>query len=323
MNPWWLRPPAEEGSAKAEESSAKEKKPKQAAEKAPRQQQAKTEEKSGTEQRRSGSHRGKSRRRSSGSKGGDTKKVSHDRMALLCDIENVALALRSSDVKGFDLRLILDRLGEIGKLVAMRAYGDWQRHSEFKGGFREAGFELIDIPPKFHSGRNSADIKLAVDAMELCYAKGSIDTFVILSGEGDFSPLVAKLQEAKKRVIGMGVKGSVSAALEEGCDEYLFYDDLAQETWAVPEMEGMEESKAPIFTQLVETIRSLEQEGKGVIWGSQLKQEMRRRLPDFNEGSHGYSTFTELLEDAERHEVIHLERDDRSGSYYVAGFGRQ
>ncbi len=253
--------------------------------------------------------------------GGSTVNNQHERrIALFCDLENVALGVRDSDIKKFELNLVLERLLEKGKIIVKKAYCDWERYNEFKRPFHEAAVEMIDIPQKYYSGKNSADIKMAVDALELCYSKEHVDTFAILSGDSDFSPLVSKLREANKLVLGVGVKNSSSALLVDNCDEFLFYEDIWRDNQKAPQVAGRNKKQGEAFSLMVDSIKALMREDKDVLWGSMVKQTMKRKRPSFNEGYHGYSSFSELLEDAERNKIVRLKRDQRSGSYIITGF---
>ncbi len=245
------------------------------------------------------------------------------KIAMFCDLENVALGVRDSEVKRFDIHLVLERLLEKGKIIVKRAYADWERYSEFKVAFHEAAIELIDIPQRRYTGKNSADIKMVVDAMDLCYAKEHLDTFVILSGDSDFSPLVSKLKENNKYVIGIGVKNSSSNLLVDNCDEFIYYEDVWRDREKGPELTGLTKKKAEAFSLLVDAILALQRENKDVLWGSMIKQTMQRKKPSFNEGYYGYSTFTELLQDAERHALIRMKKDQRSGTWVVTGFAKR
>jgi uncharacterized protein (TIGR00288 family) len=206
------------------------------------------------------------------------------RLAIFCDLENVALGVRDSDIKKFELNLVLERLLEKGKIIVKKAYCDWERYSEFKRTFHEAAVEMIDIPQKYYSGKNSADIKMVVDAMEMCYSKDHVDTFVILSGDSDFSPLVSKLREANKQVIGVGVKNSSSALLVDNCDEFLFYEDIWRESKKAPGVAGVDKKRGEAFNLMIDAIKALMRENKDVLWGSMVKQTMKRKRPSFNEG---------------------------------------
>jgi uncharacterized protein (TIGR00288 family) len=244
------------------------------------------------------------------------------RIAMFCDLENVALGVRDSDIKKFDINLVLERLVEKGKIIVKKAYADWERYSEFKRTFHEAGIELIDIPQKRYSGKNSADIKMAVDAMEESYAKDHLNTFVILSGDSDFSPLVSKLKENNKYVIGVGVKNSSSNLLIDNCDEFIFYEDVWRESQKGPRVaKGLNKQTSEVMNLMVESINALMRENKDVLWGSMIKQTMQRKRPSFTESYYGFSNFSELLEDAEKKKIINLKKDQRSGTYIVTGFG--
>ena len=245
------------------------------------------------------------------------------KIGLFCDLENVALGLKDSDIPKFDIHLVLERLLEKGKIIVKRAYADWERYSEYKKTLHGAAIELIDIPQKYYSGKNSADIKLVVDAMELSASKDHIDTFVILSGDSDFSPLVSKLKENDKHVIGVGMKNSSSKLLIDNCDEFIFYEDLWRDSrQQAPKVEGLDDKRAEVFALMNDSIQALVRENKDVLWGSMIKQTMQRKRPSFNEGYYGYGSFSELLEDAEKRKVVSLKKDHRSGSYIVTGFQR-
>jgi len=245
------------------------------------------------------------------------------KIAVFCDLENLALGVRDSDVKRFEIHLVLERLLEKGKIIVKRAYADWERYSEFKIAFHEAAIELIDIPQRRYTGKNSADIKMVVDAMDLCYAKEHLDTFVLLSGDSDFSPLVSKLKENNKYVIGIGVKNSSSNLLVDNCDEFIYYEDVWRDRVSGPELTGLTKKKGEVFSLLIDSVLALQRENKDVLWGSLIKQTMQRKKPSFNEGYYGYSTFTDMLQDAERHQIVKLKRDQRSGTYVVTGFAKR
>jgi uncharacterized protein (TIGR00288 family) len=254
----------------------------------------------------------------------DRQRPQHEerKIAVFCDFENIALGVRDSEISKLDIGLILERLLEKGKIIVKKAYADWERYSDYKRPFHEAAIELIDIPQKFYSGKNSADIKMVVDAMDLSYAKEHLDTFVILSGDSDFSPLVSKLKENNKYVIGIGVKNSSSNLLVDNCDEFIYYEDIWRDAQKGPRLDGLNKKTAEAFSLLVESIQALVRENKDVLWGSMIKQTMQRKKPSFNEGYYGYSTFSELLEDAERKSIIKLKKDQRSGTYIVTGFAK-
>jgi uncharacterized protein (TIGR00288 family) len=242
------------------------------------------------------------------------------KIALFIDFENIALGVRDTSYKTFDVQLVLARLLEKGKVVARRAYADWDRYGAYKRPFHEAGIELIDIPLKVYSGKNSADIRMVVDALDLCYAKEHVTTFALVSGDSDFSPLVSKLRENDKYVIGLGVKNSTSELLVAGCDEFIFYEDLIRAVQEAPPLAGLPKKQRECFALLGDSIKALMRDGKEVLWGSMIKQTMQRKRPEFNEEYFGYSTFSALLEDAEKHHVVKLRRDQRSGTYVVTGF---
>jgi uncharacterized protein (TIGR00288 family) len=242
------------------------------------------------------------------------------KIALFIDFENIALGVKDTSYKTFDVQLVLARLLEKGKVVARRAYADWDRYGSYKRGFHEAGIELIDIPLKAYSGKNSADIRMVVDALDLCYAKEHVTTFALVSGDSDFSPLVSKLRENDKYVIGLGVKNSTSELLVASCDEFIFYEDLIRAVQEAPPLSGLPKKQRECFALLSDSIKALMRDGKDVLWGSMIKQAMQRKRPEFNEEYFGYSTFSALLEDAEKHHVVRLRRDQRSGTYVVTGF---
>jgi uncharacterized protein (TIGR00288 family) len=245
-------------------------------------------------------------------------------LAVFVDFEN--LALGAEDLKGgrFDIELVLKRLLEKGRIVAKRAYCDWTRYRQFMQEFHQLGFEMIDIPQTKVSGKNSADIRMVVDALDLCYSKSHIDAFALLTGDSDFSPLVSKLKENDKRVIGCGVRQSTSNLLAGSCDEFIFYDDLVkvsqrQRTRSQRAKGG--ESKASseqqdVLEKVAETVESLSAE-YDPLWGSLVKQTVRRVYPGFNETAHGYRSFSDLLEDAAKQGLIELEFDKERGNYKV------
>ncbi len=257
-------------------------------------------------------------------------------MALFCDFENVALGVRDAKYAQFDIKKVLERLLLKGSIVVKKAYCDWDRYKEFKATMHEAAFELIEIPHVRQSGKNSADIRMVVDALDLCYTKAHVDTFVIISGDSDFSPLVSKLRENNKYVIGIGVKDSTSDLLSANCDEFIFYDDLVRvqeakkkqvakkapakaKTAKPSEAKGDEDKKQEAMDFLVETVEGLisERGSDEKLWGSMVKPTMQRRKPGFNESYYGYRSFKELIEDAERNKLVVLVRDEKSGQYTI------
>ncbi len=240
------------------------------------------------------------------------------RLGVFIDFENIALGGRDAQYKKFDINLVLQRLIEKGRIVFKKAYADWTRYSEYKREFHEAAIELIDIPQRAYSGKNSADIRMVVDAMDLASSKGHITTFVICSGDSDFSPLVSKLKENDKSVIGIGVKNSTSDLLISNCDEFIFYEDLVRETRALPSIENLPEKKRELFRLMLDSLQALVRENYDVIWGSMIKQTMQRKQPYFNESYYGYKSFSELLEDAQRLGLLSMKKDAKSGGYIIS-----
>jgi uncharacterized protein (TIGR00288 family) len=265
-------------------------------------------------------------------------------MALFCDFENVALGVRDAKYDKFDIGRVLERLLVKGSIVVKKAYCDWERYKEFKAAMHEAAFELIEIPHVRQSGKNSADIRMVVDALDLCYTKSHVDTFVIISGDSDFSPLVSKLRENNKAVIGVGVKKSASDLLISNCDEFIYYDDLVREekakakrtrrkaptkaaasvkaAAAEPEEKPEQEDKtAQAFDLVMSTLDALvaERGDEEKIWGSMIKQTLKRRHPGFNESYYGFKSFNDLLEEAAIRGLLELKRDEKSGGYIVRG----
>jgi uncharacterized protein (TIGR00288 family) len=250
-------------------------------------------------------------------------------LAVFCDFENVALGVREAKYAQFDMEKVLERLLLKGSIVVKKAYCDWERYKEFKAVMHGAAFELIEIPHLRQSGKNSADIRMVVDALDLCYTKQHVDTFVIVSGDSDFSPLVSKLRENAKTVIGVGVKNSSSDLLIANCDEFIYYDDLVRQDEqkrraqkkrreAAPGAEGGDK-KQEAFDLMLETLNALIAErGEGEkIWGSMVKQALKRRKPGFNESYYGFRAFSDLLEEAEKKGLITLEPDEKSGGYII------
>jgi uncharacterized protein (TIGR00288 family) len=251
-------------------------------------------------------------------------------LAVFCDFENVALGVREAKYAQFDMEKVLERLLLKGSIVVKKAYCDWDRYKEFKATMHAASFELIEIPHLRQSGKNSADIRLVVDALDLCYTKSHVDTFVIVSGDSDFSPLVSKLRENAKTVIGVGVKNSSSDLLIANCDEFIYYDDLVRQDEqkrraakkrreSAPTGEEKGDKKQEAFDLMLETLNALIAErGEGEkIWGSMVKQALKRRKPGFNESYYGYGAFSDLLEDAEKRGLVRLEPDEKSGGYII------
>jgi uncharacterized protein (TIGR00288 family) len=270
-------------------------------------------------------------------------------IAVFCDFENVALGVRDSQYDQFNISRVLERLLLKGNIVVKKAYCDWARYQDFKAAMHEASFELIEIPHVRQSGKNSADIRMVVDALDLCYTKAHVDTFVIISGDSDFSPLVSKLRENNKTVIGVGVKNSTSDLLIANCDEFIYYDDLARRRKSVtkaPEVKTpsvkaparkngqkpvaavkskevrlTDDKKQEAWDMIVETYEALQEErgAEDKIWGSMIKQALKRRKPGFSESYYGFKSFGDLLEQAEAKGILELERDQKSGGFIIKG----
>jgi uncharacterized protein (TIGR00288 family) len=284
-------------------------------------------------------------------------------MAVFCDFENVALGVRDAKYEKFDIKKVLERLLLKGSIIVKKAYCDWGRYKDAKAPMHEAAFELIDIPHVRQSGKNSADIRMVVDALDLCYTKSHVTTFVLITGDSDFSPLVSKLRENAKTVIGVGVKNSTSDLLISNCDEFIYYDDLVRvapkkkaattrrkATPKVVSTEGApaepvpvetapaetapaeapkpetvkteEEKKQDVLDLVMETVEAMfsERTEDEKIWGSMVKQTLRRRKPGFNESYYGFSSFGKLLDELEARKLLELEHDEKSGGVVIKGF---
>jgi len=296
-------------------------------------------------------------------------------LALFCDFENIALGVRDARYSAFDISKVLERLLLKGNIVVKKAYCDWARYKEFKPAMHEAAFELIEIPHLRMSGKNSADIRMVVDALDLCYTKAHVDTFVVISGDSDFSPLVSKLRENNKLVIGVGVKSSTSDLLTANCDEFIFYDDLVRDSEKKserkqraakkkkttkkakkktgksaakpngdsagdsagdsstgtpadvggspgPDTPGEEERRQEAFDLVLETIEALfrERDESEKVWGSMVKQTLKRRRPGFAESYHGFKSFGQLLEEMKSAGLVKLQHDEKSGGYIIESF---
>jgi uncharacterized protein (TIGR00288 family) len=283
-------------------------------------------------------------------------------MAIFCDFENVAIGVRDAKYDEFDIDLVLERLLDKGKIVVKKAYADWDRYKPAKRAMHEAAFELIEIPHVSYSGKNSADIRMVVDALDLCWVKAHVDVFVIVSGDSDFSPLVSKLRENNKRVIGLGVKNSSSDLLIENCDEFIYYDDLvrakreSKQKSARPakgaarpsddrsrrpeepnrvsappapaaagapagEEKPLEQRQLEALDLVLDVLETLFQDHDGAVYGSMVKQTLKRKRPNFSERFHGYRTFNDLLEDSQRRGLLEMHRDEKSGGYVITAFG--
>jgi uncharacterized protein (TIGR00288 family) len=258
-------------------------------------------------------------------------------LAVFVDLENLALGFenqKSDSAKGsqkrnrkvlFDIHKVLERLVEKGKIIAKKAYADWGAFPQYKKPLHEAAIELIEIPRRAMTGKNSADIRMVVDAMDLCYSKDHINMFVVISGDSDFSPLVSKLKENGKHVIGIGMRNSSSELLVSNCDEFIFYEDIAP---SGPRKIGivtkdLPKAKRQVFQLLVESVAALNRENKGILYSSLVKQTMQRKRPSFNESFYGYDSFTDLLKDAKKHGIVQLRRDERSGTWVVASLEKE
>ncbi|MCA9664453.1 MAG: NYN domain-containing protein [Myxococcales bacterium] len=295
-------------------------------------------------------------------------------IAIFCDYENIAIGARDAKFDDFDIGLTLERLLDKGKIVVKKAYADWDRFKSHKRRMHEAAFELIEIPHVSYSGKNSADIRLVVDALDLCYTKAHVDMFVVMSGDSDFSPLVSKLRENAKKVVGLGVKNSSSDLLIDNCDEFIYYDDLERmkkkkkskgsgrgkraaagqtgparaaassssstsssssssaaskkaeaakkpDAAAAADDASSEERKEEAMEMVLDTAEALFQERDSNIYGSMVKQTLKRKRPNFNEAFYGYATFNVLLEDAKKRGLLEIQKDDKSGGYIIIGFG--
>ena len=272
------------------------------------------------------------------------KKPETENIAVFCDFENIALGVRDARQAQFDIGKVLERLLLKGSIVVKKAYCDWERYKEFKKPMHEAAFELIEIPHVRLSGKNSADIRMVVDALDLCYTKEHVDTFIIISGDSDFSPLVSKLRENNKVVIGVGVKKATSDLLIANCDEFIFYDDLvrgaekqrrkkqkktrkaaAPEQAARADEKSDEEKQQEAIDLVMEMVEDLfeERSEQDKVWGSMVKQALKRRKPGFNETYHGFKTFGKLLEEAQSRKLLELEHDEKSGGYIIRSFSSE
>jgi len=268
-------------------------------------------------------------------------------LAVFCDYENVAIGVREARYDDFDIDLVLERILDKGKIVVKKAYADWERYKTDKRPMHEAAFELIEIPHVGYAGKNSADIRLVVDALDLCYTKKHVDVFVIISGDSDFSPLVSKLRENNKMVLGLGVKNSSSDLLIENCDEFIYYDDLVRrrkkakkskkkpqpsnngngksktEPKGTASVDASEKSgdKQEALEMVLDVVERLFKDRDGNVWGSMVKQVIKRKRPQFSEAYYGYRSFNQLLEDARSQGLLEIEKDQKSGGYVISAFG--
>lgn len=265
-------------------------------------------------------------------------------IAIFADFENVVIGARDAKYKKFDIHLVLQRLLDKGDVVVKKAYADWDRYKSSKKPMHEAAFELIEIPHVSYSGKNSADIRMVVDALDLCYTKSHVDLFVLITGDSDFSPLVSKLRENNKKVVGVGVKNSSSDLLIDNCDEYIFYDDLVRDKRKTERKQQQKKKARPTSNKkkssggssttadetgskeealdiVLDTTEALFRERDENLWGSMVKQTIKRKKPHFSETFYGYRKFSDLLEDAERKGLLEIKKDEKSGGYIILGFG--
>jgi uncharacterized protein (TIGR00288 family) len=247
-------------------------------------------------------------------------------LAVFIDLENLAMGFQSQRKVRFEIQKVLERLVEKGKLIVKKAYADWSRFTGYTAPFHESAIELIEIPKRSQTGKNSADIRLVVDAMDLAWSKPHVDTFVIVSGDSDFSPLVSKLKENGKHVIGLGMKGSTSDLLRDNCDEFIYYEDLERqeqnEQLLATDLNAylpasLPEKQREVFSLLIEACHALRRENHEVLYASMLKDTMKRKKPSFDESYYGYRSFTHLMEDADNLALVDIERNPKSGTYVV------
>jgi uncharacterized protein (TIGR00288 family) len=254
-------------------------------------------------------------------------------LAVFIDLENLAMGFTNQRrTTRFEIQKVLERLVEKGKIIVKKAYCDWGRYQAYTAPFHEAGIELIEIPKRSQTGKNSADIRLVVDAMDLAWSKPHVDTFVIVSGDSDFSPLVSKLKENAKHVIGLGMKGSTSDLLRDNCDEFIYYEDLERQEQDEQEIvttldaslpPELPEKQREAFALLIDACNALRRENHEVLYASMIKETMKRKKPSFDESYYGYRSFTHLLEDADNLALVDIERNPKSGTYAVTRFGNE
>jgi uncharacterized protein (TIGR00288 family) len=249
-------------------------------------------------------------------------------LAVFVDLENLVMGFQNQRKVRFEIQKVLERLVEKGKLIVKKAYADWSRYGAYTAPFHEAAIELIEIPKRSQTGKNSADIRLVVDAIDLAWSKPHIDTFVIVSGDSDFSPLVSKLKENGRHVIGLGMKGSTSELLRDNCDEFIYYEDLERQEQDDQQIvtsldAGLPERKREVFALLLEACNALRRENHEVLYASMIKDTMKRKKPSFDESYYGYRSFTHLLEDVDNAGLIDIERNPKSGTYVVTRFGER
>ena len=251
-------------------------------------------------------------------------------LAMFVDLENLAMGFQNQRKTRFEIQKVLERLVEKGKLIVKKAYADWSRYQGYTAPFHEAAIELIEIPKRSQTGKNSADIRLVVDAMDLAWSKPHVDTFVIVSGDSDFSPLVSKLKENGKHVIGLGMKGSTSELLRDNCDEFIYYEDLERQEQDEQQLAtnlnllaDLPERQRELYGLLIEACNALRRENHEVLYASMIKDTMKRKKPSFDESYYGYRSFTHLLEEADNLGIVDIERNPKSGTYVVSRFGSE
>ncbi len=250
-------------------------------------------------------------------------------LAVFIDLENLAMGFQNQRKTKFDIQKVLERLVEKGKLIVKKAYADWSRYQAYTVPFHESAIELIEIPRRSQTGKNSADIRLVVDAMDLSWSKPHVDTFVIVSGDSDFSPLVSKLKENGKHVIGLGMKGSTSELLRDNCDEFIYYEDLERQEEAEQKQVAtnlsadLPDRKRELYSLLLEACSALTRENHEVLYASMIKDTIKRKKPSFDETYYGFRSFTHVLEDADNLALIDIERNPKSGTYVVTRFGER
>lgn len=252
------------------------------------------------------------------------------RIALFIDFDNLALGMKQSELKQFDIHMTLDRVLEKGRIIVKRAYADWARYRDAKADLHAAAIELIEIPKKRMSGKNAADIRMVVDALDIAYSKDYLDIFVLVTGDSDFSPLVSKLRELNREVIAIGIKAASSPLLIENCDEFIYYEDILraskrekEEEDTNPETQELPVKKREAFDLIMSSVRAMYREGREVVWASMVKQTVKRKRPTFDESYYDYGSFSEMLLDMEQKKMIKLERDERSGSLRVTAVATQ
>ncbi|MAG55039.1 MAG: hypothetical protein CMJ83_01985 [Planctomycetes bacterium] len=247
------------------------------------------------------------------------KDLGETRIALFIDFDNLALGMKQSPTQKFEIHLVLDRVLEKGRILVKKAYADWSRYRDYKAELHESAIELIELPKKRMTGKNSGDIRMVVDAMEVAYSRAHIETFVLVSGDSDFSPLVSKLRENDKEVIGIGIKAASSKLLIENCDEFIYYEDLVRHTEKAKEDPSSKVTgkKKEVYALIKGVVRALFRDGRELVWASMVKQTLKRKRPTFDESYYDYGSFSELLLEMEKDKEIKLEKDQRSGSLLI------